>query len=534
MHLKTEKTLSCDVLVIGSGGAGLRAAIAAQSAGAAVLISSKSKIAQTSNTYISKGVMAASGLGSPEDSIDCHVHDTLKGGRFLNDRAMVETMAGRAKDEITFLQRCGAGFGMDGDKPMLLHIPGHQHPRHLFGATWKGSDIVLPLKHHAAKLGVGFLDHLFISRILTSGGRISGATAVNATGQYITISAPTIVLATGGYSHIFLNTNNVPGITGDGQALCYELGLPLKDMEFIQFYPTAMGRRGSRLLLNEKLLAQDGVYLKNEADENILEKYGCSDFFSLNRDQLAQMMMKETLKGTVLMDLTALSPETAKLLTPILPSSYWKGQKTFEVMPTAHFCMGGVKTNDQGETAITGLFAAGEVTGGAHGANRLGGNSLAEIFSMGSLAGERAAARAKTAPAPSDFESPAKNEKRRLEAKFSPDGLTPASLTLTLKQMMWEKAGILRNQKDLEEALKILENPWPEARVKTPGELIKMLEFDNLKLISMAVCRAALTRTESRGSHFRTDYPEENNNSWHQNLIIQKKNSHMQCTRETI
>ncbi len=534
MHLKTQKTISCDVLVVGSGGAGLRAAVAAKSKGARVLIASKFSIGQTSNTYISKGVMAASGIGSPEDSIDTHVNDTLNSGRFLNDKAMVEAIASRAKEETSFLQKCGAGFSMDGDKPMVLHIPGHQHPRHLFGSDWKGSNIVLPLKHHAAKMGVEFLEHLFVSRILTSDKGITGACGITKDGTFITIKTPSVVLATGGYSQIFLNTNNVPGITGDGQALCYELKVPLKDMEFIQFYPTARGRRGSRILLNEKLLAQKGIFLKNQAGENILEKQGFPDFFSINRDQLAQVMMKETRKGRVVIDLGPLPSDMAKLLSPLIPSSYWKGERAFEVVPTTHFCMGGVKTDDQGKTEISGLFAAGEVTGGAHGANRLGGNSLSEIFSMGSIAGINAAYLAKNSPKPSLIQSQADDEKQRLEMMFSKEGVEPGDLTLKLKKLMWDKAGIIRNKDELEQALSIIEENLPKTRIETPGELIKMLELNNMQLISKAVCKAALMRTETRGAHLRTDFPEEDNKNWLKNIIIQKTDSGMECRAEPV
>lgn len=529
MPLEMGKTISCDVLVIGSGGAGLRAAIAAKSTGADVVMASKFNIGKTSNTYISKGVMATLGFGPPEDNIDQYIDDTLKVGRFLNDRAMVEAIARQQENETAFLQQCGAAFAMDGDKPMLLHIPGHQYPRHLVAANWKGSDIVFPLKHFAAKQGVVFEEHLFVSSILSSDGRVSGACGITTDGLFITILAPAVVLATGGYSQIFMNTNNVPGITGDGQALCYELGLPLKDMEFVQFYPTAMGRRGSRLLLNEKLLAQDGVSLKNQAGENIIKKYGFDDFLTVTRDLLAQIMMKETVKGIVVLDLTHMPSGIDKQLSHLLPASYWKGEKRFQVVPTAHFCMGGVITDDYGQTPLAGLFAAGEIAAGAHGANRLGGNSLSEIFSMGFISGSCAAAQTKTPQKSNVIKALADNERYRIDQQFSSRGTDPDELLSNLKQVMWHKAGILRHGPHLEQALQMLENPWPDIRVRTPAELIKSLELYNMRLIATAVCKAALMRTESRGSHFRTDFSTEDNDNWLKNIIIHKTESGMTC-----
>ena len=177
--------------------------------------------------------------------------------------------------------------------------------------------------------------------------------------------------------------------------LAFDTGVALKDMEFVQFYPTARGKQGSRLLLYEKMLVQKGVVLKNSDGEDILRKNG-ADPAVITRDQLAQLIIKEIKdspegKQRIIMDLESLSEQTAKELTQLLPSSWWKGEKTYEVVPTTHFCMGGIETDKWGATSVSGLFAVGEVTAGAHGANRLAGNALAEVFSMGSLVGEKAA-----------------------------------------------------------------------------------------------------------------------------------------------
>jgi succinate dehydrogenase / fumarate reductase, flavoprotein subunit len=528
MRLNQEEVVSCDVLVIGGGGAGLRAAIAAKATGVRVMMASKYRIGASSNTNISKGVIACSGLGQSEDNSDVHTADTMSGGRFLNDAFKVAEITRRAGSEISFLQKCGAAFGMDGQKFRLMHTSGHRFPRHIFGENWKGSDIVVPLKRYAKEIGVVFMERIFITRILRSDKGVAGACGVTPAGHLIPFHAQTVVLATGGYAHIFRNTNNAPGITGDGQALCYDLGVPLQDMEFVQFYPTARGKNGTRLLLYEKLLLQPGVVLKNQNGEDVLKKHGITDLVTLTRDHLAQLMMRES-EGTVYLDMEALSDEKANLLTPLLPAPWWKGQKIFPVVPTAHFCMGGVKTDAVGQTSLQGLFAVGEVSAGAHGANRLGGNALAEIFTMGAVAGEAAGIDATAARRSSMIGPMAKDEKLRLEHTCSSTGLAPDQAIRELKEMMWAHAGIIRCPEGLNSVSALLGQPCPEIGITSSSELIRCLEYLNLRIVSKMVCMAALKRTESRGSHYRIDFPIEDNAQWLKNIVVQKEASGMVC-----
>jgi succinate dehydrogenase/fumarate reductase flavoprotein subunit len=522
--------LSCDVLVIGGGGAGLRSAIAAKLRNADVLLTSKTKIGPGSNTYISKAIISATGWGTPEDDESVHIADTVTGGRFLNDQSMVAKVAERSHSEITFLKDCGVHFDMHAGTPRVIKIGGHRYSRHVYGTNWSGRDLVIPLKRRAKQVGVRFAEQIFVTRLMTAEDRICGATGITADGRFIVIHASVVVLATGGYAQIYLNTNNVPGITGDGQALAYDLGIPLKDMEFVQFYPTATGKRGSRLILYEKMLAQPGVVLCNRQGENIIKRHGIADPTKVTRDRLAQIITKEIRPGAspdqgVFMDLEALSEETARQLSPILPSRWWKGQKVFKVTPTAHFCMGGIVTDQCGETPIKGLFAAGEATAGVHGANRLGGNALAEIFTMGSWVGELAAERTRSIGTPIVPKNAFEKERSRLEGAFSSQGLSAKQLINELKQLMWDKAGVIRQERGLKEALKRLREPWPRVAVSSPTDLIRLLEFQNMRCVAKMVCRAALERTESRGSHFRTDYPEEDNRIWLKNIVLRKSNT---------
>jgi succinate dehydrogenase/fumarate reductase flavoprotein subunit len=418
-------------------------------------------------------------------------------------------------------------FALQQGRPHLIRTPGHRYPRHVYGENWIGSDLVFPLKRRAQEAGIRIAEQIFVTRLLTREDRVVGATGVASDGRFVSIQAKAVVIATGGYAHIFLNTNNAPGITGDGLVLAYEAGAALKDMEFIQFYPTAMGRRGSRILLYEKMLAQKGVTLRNEAGQDIIRRHGVSDPMSATRDQLAQLITKEIgnapgAKQGVVMDLESLSEQTARQLAQLLPAQWHKGQRAFRVSPTAHFCMGGIVTDLKGETCLRGLFAVGEATAGVHGANRLGGNALAEIFSMGSLVGAQAAQRAGETGGAAASQSAIAKEQSRLRQTFSPKGLTPKQLIDDLKELMWRKVGVIRQKAELEEALARLQGAWPSAAAANPAELIRLLEFQNLRLISEMVCRAALTRTESRGAHFREDHPAEDNTRWLKNIVLRK------------
>jgi succinate dehydrogenase/fumarate reductase flavoprotein subunit len=531
MLLNRQEALSCDVLVIGGGGAGLRAAIAARSNKADVLLVSKTRVGRATNTYISKAVIASTGWGTGEDSQQAHLVDTVKGGRFLNDQAMVAQMAERAHSEIAFLKHCGVDFAMDKGRLRVQKTPGHRHPRHVRGMNWSGADLVLPLERRAKQLGVRFAGQVFVTRLLAAEDRVAGAAGITSDGRFLALHARAVVLATGGYAQIYANTNNAPGLTGDGQALAYHLGLPLKDMEFVQFYPTATGRHGSRLILYERLLTQPGVVLCNGRGGNILAHHGI-DPAEVTRDRLARLIAGElghtgTPGQEIFMDLRGLSEETADRLAPIVPPKWWQGQKAFRVTPTAHFCMGGIVTDQWGETPLAGLFAVGEAAAGVHGANRLGGNALAEIFTMGSLVGEKAADRTGNSGTVTVPQNAFQKERSRLAGFHSNEGVSAKQQIRELKRLMWEKAGVIRQRSGLEEALKRLGEPRPRVKVSTPAGLVRLLEFKNMRQVASMVCRSALERTESRGSHYRTDYPAEDNRRWLKNIVLRKGSTGM-------
>ncbi len=532
MNFEETVRLSCDVLVIGGGGAGLRAAIEARLAGADVLMVSKGRVGYANNTFISKSLIAATGWGDPQDGARTHLEDTLEGGRFLNDPELVSLMVGEAKDQVSFLEQCGVAFAKNKGRFQIDYISGHRFPRHVGGLHRTGSDLMLPLKRYADKIGVRFVDQVFITRLFSSDNRMAGASGVSRDGEFLAISSKCVILATGGFGQIYLRTNNAAGITGDGQALALELGLPLKDMEFIQFYPTATGRLGNRLILFEILVAGEGAILKNRNGEDIVSKYGLTDPVQLTRDRLAQAVMGEILadrglNGEIVMDMGPISSARLEQLRSLLPSTWHPQEKVLRVAPTTHFCMGGIVIDTNAETSLPGLFAAGEVTAGVHGANRLGGNALCEVFTLGGIAGKRAAQRAEELGTPAVPNRRIADEKALLESQFREEGSDLKALCRSLKETMWLKAGIIRDPEGLMQAIESLsdiKSKAAECALTHISDLIRCLELQNMLHVSKAVCQAALLRTESRGSHYRTDFPVEDGD-WLSNILVRKGES---------
>ncbi len=523
--------LVCDVLVIGGGGAALRAAIACRETGADVLVVSKTRVGFGNNTYLSKASWAVPGLGDPKDSHRVHVRDTLLGGRFLNDERMVEQVARGTERLIPFMEKCGVRFATKDGHIAFEHAPGHTYSRHVRGENRTGSDLIRPIKAYARRLGVRFLDRVFITRLIRRGDRVAAATGITQDGGFYSIGFRCAILATGGYARIYLHTNNAPGIQGDGQTIAFELGVPLKDMEFVQFYPTGLGKGGGRLLLYEGLIFLAGARLKNAAGEDILIKHGLDGPVKLTRDRLSRAVMEEIRKGLgvdggVIMDLAGIPKERAANLYPLLPAGWSPSVKELVVSPTAHFCMGGVVADSEAKTSVAGLFAAGEVCAGAHGANRLAGNALSEIFVMGEVAGTNAGLKAKETAPQQVPEREVREERMLLESLFSDTGEDAKECCRSLQSVMWKKAGIIRTADSLTEALdriEALQAMSKKCRAENPLQIMKRLDLQNMLQVSRMVCKAALHRAESRGAHYRSDCPEEKNPEWQKNILIRKE-----------
>lgn len=531
--IRNSHKYSCDVLVIGGGGAGLRSAIEARENGASVIVVSKAKVGYGNNTIMSKAILASPGWGDKQDNPQVYQRDTIIGGRFINDQKLVHVLAEEAGRQPSVLEKYGASFSKTADRFDVLAIPGHTYARDLQGKNNKGTDYMMPLVSYARKAGVEFVDRVFITRLFAGNGRIAAVTGISEDGDFVIFEVKCVILATGGYSQIYYNSSNTPGINGDGLALAYDVGVPMKDMEFVQFYPTAAGKRGNNLVLYEGFLFK-GAVLKNADNENVLAKHGLTDPKTITRDLLAQTIFKEIMAGFarehgLLMDLSGVSDELLTKLKPMLPKSASE-RKECIVSPTTHHTMGGILIDSGTRTNVPGLFAVGEVCGGMHGANRLAGNALAEIFAMGGIAGSNGARYASDIEMGGAPEDRIENERTRLESLFSQKGEDSQSLITSLKMMMWQKAGIVRNPDDLEKALTKIEDIRSKSRncmIATPKDLMHNLGLQNMLLIAEMVCKAALLRRESRGSHWRPDYPQEDNANWLKNIVIHKENDEM-------
>lgn len=529
MPLNNPEYVNTDVLVIGSGGAGLRAAIAARERGVAVLLVSKSLIGLGNNTAISIGsIAAATGEPDSRDNPEIHALDTVNGGRFINDRGLVSRMTELAPAEVVQLEKYGVIFPQENGKRIIGLGAGHTYPRNVRGDKYLGTSYTLPLKTYAAKLGVDFKERLFVTRLMLAKNRIAGVVGFDPNGRLFVFQASSIVLAAGGLGHLYQYSDNAAGTTGDGYALAYQAGLPLRDMEFVQFYPTSVA--GVRMINYEALVLNAGAKLTNALGEDIFLRYGMTSSLNKTRDRATRAVFQEILEGRgkeegVIIDLRPVPETNLQKFRYLLPPGAAKNKEII-VTPTCQFHMGGCVVDTETRTGVTGLFAAGEVAGGVQGANGLGSNAFAATFSFGALAGKNAALFALNNTPPAINAGGIKMEKQRLESLFGKADIEVAHLASVLRATMWSKAGIIRDEKGLKGALDKFREISLElngAKVSDMKGLMRRLELDNMLLIGEIVIKAALERKESRGAHFRADYPVEDE-KWLVSLSVTKNN----------
>jgi len=542
MKLESPNTISTDVLIIGGGGAGLRAGIEAKEHGVDVLIVSHSRVGYGSNTAISGGGFAAvlsssENSGDSQDSSEQHWLDTIVGGCFLNDQSLAEVMVRGAEQQVEDLYRFGVRYTTAQASPWIaLGIdPGHSHLRVIYSQNYFGIDFTLPLRQHALRQGVKFLEGIVITKLLKERDKMVGAMGVNVRGEVFVFMASTVILVTGGLGQVCLRTDNAAGATGDGYALAYEAGAVIQDMEFVQFYPVSLGA-GTPALFYECLLLEPGGRLLNCRGEDIVAKHCLADPMLLTRDRLSLAIAKELVSGLgyedrVVLDLTQVKADKMELLRLLLPKTALRGEQRFLVAPTAHFQMGGVKINEKAETSVPGLYAAGEVCAGIHGANRLSGNALTELWVFGTIAGREAARNAKEmerALLPGDVIAA---EVRRLQQVASKqNGETVKALRQSLKETMWHRAGVIRDAQGLKCALEQIASLKERCRSISVADgqgLQRALKLSNMLTVSEMICRAALYRNESRGAHYRHDCPGQDNENWLCNVLLRKKDEQM-------
>lgn len=533
--MERRATEHLDVLVIGGGGAGLRAAIEAAEAGAKVGIVSQSRVGYGSLTAMAGGAFASvrpTGKGDSEpQGWQQHFRDTVEGGRYLGDQSLARLLALRVPGEIARLDRFGVRLARPDAAPWLAYSsdPGHRAAAMIFGENVIGTDFTFPMRDYAQRQGVRFFEGMLVTKLLLRDLQVTGVVALSRDGAIQLFTARSTVLATGGVGQLFGRTDNSAGSTGDGYALAYEAGLPLRDMEFMQFYPLSTGP-GSPGIFYEILVVGAGAKLLNSEGEDILARHGLTDTMSLTRDRVSQVVMCEVLEGRgcdggVVLDLSAIPGTVLDEVALLLPKGSNSGKMHVWVAPTAHTHLGGVIINERTATSLKGLYAVGEVCGGVHGANRLSGNALSDLFVFGAIAGAEAAKKAGDSPAPRLPDEIAAAECRRLESLVGPSGRDARTLRSELRQIMWQQAGVIRSEEPLRKALGEIErlSGWlPALRAEAGQDLQYLLKTHNLFLCAEMLCSAALTRTESRGAHCRSDYPEPNDKEWLRSIVIQR------------
>ncbi len=552
------ETHEFDVVVVGAGGAGLRAAIEASAQGARTALVCKSLLGKAHTVMAEGGIAAALGNVYPEDDWRVHFRDTLRGGKLLNNWRMVQIQAQEAPERVLELEEWGALFDRTADGRILQRdFGGHRYARLAHVGDRTGLEMIRTLQHHAVHKGIDVFMECTVTRLLQDGGRIAGAFGYwRESGRFVLFKAPAVVLATGGIGKAYKITSNSWEYTGDGHALALWAGADLIDMECVQFHPTGMVWPPSvRGILVTEGVRGDGGVLKNADGERFMFRY-ISEMFRaetadteeeadrwytdkknarrtpdlLPRDEVARAINSEikadrgSPHGGVYLDIA--NRRDAEYIKRRLPSMYHQflqladvdiTREAMEVGPTCHYMMGGVRVDAETQAStVPGLFAAGEVAGGAHGANRLGGNSLSDLLVFGRRAGQYAAEysgalAARPTPDPGEVDEMARDTLRPFDGAGNEN---PYAIQQDLQQCMHTLVGIIRTEDELIKALEelaVLQDRATRVRVEghrqyNPGWHLA-LDLGPLLAVSECVTRAAVERRESRGAQTRDDYP---------------------------
>jgi len=525
------ETREHDVLIIGAGGAGLRAAIEALAKGASVGVVCKSLLGKAHTVMAEGGIAAAMANVDAADGWQPHFRDTMRGGKFLNNWRMAQLHAQEAPDRVRELEQWGALFDRT-DKGAILQraFGGHTYKRLCHVGDRTGLEMIRTLQDRGVQLGFDVYMECTVTRLLADGGRLAGAFGYwRENGRFIVFKAKSVVIATGGIGKAWPVTSNSWEYTGDGMTLAYEAGAELMDMEFVQFHPTGMvwppGVQG--LLVTEAVRGEGGI-LRNKLGERFMEKYDPKRMELSTRDVVARSIYTEvkegrgTEHGGAYLDI---SHKPAEYVKKKLPSMYHQFKELadvditkgpMEVGPTCHYVMGGIRVDaETAQSTLPGLFAAGEAAAGLHGSNRLGGNSLSDLLVFGRRAGLAAAEHAERVSHIGVSEAQIREAEKELLAPFSnPNSESPYAVHRDLQRVMQNLVGIFRTEEDLKKAFAELEQLKARAaqasvegsRLFNPGWHLA-LELKSMLTVSEAVALSALARTESRGAHSRIDYP---------------------------
>jgi succinate dehydrogenase / fumarate reductase, flavoprotein subunit len=539
-----------DVLIIGAGGAGLRAAIAATERGFSVGVVSKSLLGKAHTVMAEGGIAAAVGNVDPDDSWRQHFIDTMKAGKFINNWQMAEIFAKEAPERVIELEQWGALFNRTNEGKISQRPFGaHTYRRLCHVGDRTGLEMIRTLQEKILSTEAKVYMETTITKLFKKDGRVVGALAyTRESGKFIHFKAKAVVMATGGWGRIYKVTSNSWEGTGDGVILAYNEGVELVDMEMVQFHPTGMvwppGVRG--LLVTEGVRGEGGV-LRNSEGKRYMENYDSERMELSSRDVVARANYTEVTEGRgsehggVYLDITHLGYNGIMKKLPTMYEQFKNladidiSKEPMEVFPTIHYTMGGIKVEPETcATNIPGLFAAGEVAGGLHGANRLGGNSLSDLLVFGRRAGEGACDYVEESTHSTEIEaSEVAEEKRRvlepLEKPETDSDENPFMIQQELQDAMMEHANLMRNEDSLQEGLgKVLalKDRLPNVKVKgstlfNPGWHAAM-DVYHLIQVSEIILRTALERTERRGAQWRLDYDGPDEELGGLNLIVKK------------
>jgi len=551
------KTIMCDVLVVGAGGAGCRAAIEASNHNLDVIMLSKELLGKAHTAMAEGGYNVSLGNVDPDDDPETHFKDTIVGGNYLNDQKLAEILVRDAPQRIFDLEDMGAVFDRTPEGKIAQRVFGKQSWRRTaYASDRTGSEIMVTLTEGIRKTAVRVFDEVFATRLLVKDGKISGVCAVDLKyGDYLVFRAKSVVMATGGAGRIFSVTSNAQLDVGDGYGMAYETGCEMIDMEMIQFHPTGMVKPESAKgrLVTEAVRGEGGILL-NSKGARFMNRYYPEVMELAGRDQVARSIMTEVLEGRgtpdggVYLSISHLPHSIIEFRLESMIEQFEDAgvdirEEPMQVSPTAHHFMGGIKIDENSGTNIPGLFASGECTGGVHGGNRLGGNALADTQVFGALSGENAAKYAKETDNLGVNREEIKNEFERLEAMLKrKEGISPADARSELTELMWAKVQIFRKEDDMQYAVKELrrieKEVVPKIKVDVPVKRFnpgwhQAMEFVNMVTTARMVAEAAVMRKGSRGAHYRVD--DDPNDKGYYNIVIRKgKDGKMDLRKEDV
>ena len=538
------ETVETDVLIVGCGGAGLRAAIEATKHNVDIVLVCKELLGKAHTVMAEGGINAALGNVDPNDNWMEHFLDTVEGGDWLNDQDLVEVLVKEGPDRIYDLEEMGAVFDRTPDGKIAQRFAGKQrHPRTCFISDYIGHEIMVTLCDEVRRLGLKVMEEVYVSKLLTNGRAVAGAFAFDMrSGDFIVFKSKAVILATGGAGRMYEVTTNPASATGDGRMLALEAGAELEDMEMFQFHPTAMVWPPSckGILVSESVRGEGGILL-NIKGERFMSRY--HKLLELApRDVVARSIWREVQEGRgaehggVYLSVAHLPPERIKerlktIYRQFLLAGVDITKQPMEVAPSAHYYMGGVRADVNGRTAVKGLFVAGEEMGGVHGANRLGGNSLLATQVFGKRAGESAALFAKEGIREPIDKSQVKLELQKFALLLKPrsDRVSVAQVRNRLGKAMWEGAGIARTEDSLAKTESEIEymkaemlpklSPADANTLRYNKEIVEILETFNLVRVAEMLVKSARMRKESRGAHWRLDYPKRDDANWLKHIV---------------